>query len=309
MVLSGGNPACAAVASAATSFVTGVTSGSLGAALRAGLMAGAQAVAFYVVGGFTNVLQDQPFFVDHVSPGFGTSAYGFQVAGHALVGCGFAVASGGKCSAGALAAGVTAAAGPFINGKNFAANVASNAVLGGLASVAGGGKFANGAVTGAFGYLFNNAAGTIAGRLTGQMIGAWVAGILGAETGPADAAIILAGRWIGGTIGAAIGDRLTGPNIVNNDGDANNDEESKDDKIRESAPTDKPSGVRPIDKWGIPTDEIHGIKKEIGAGNDDWVGISKDGDVYTTGSDGKAVWEGHVDDFTKRNLKQFPRPE
>jgi hypothetical protein len=30
-----------------------------------------------------------------------------------------------------------------------------NAVLGGAASVAGGGKFANGAITGAFGYMFN----------------------------------------------------------------------------------------------------------------------------------------------------------
>jgi hypothetical protein len=38
-------------------------------------------------------------------------------------------------------------------------NVISNAVLGGLASVAGGGKFANGAVTGAFGYLFSPQAG------------------------------------------------------------------------------------------------------------------------------------------------------
>jgi YwqJ-like deaminase len=34
----------------------------------------------------------------------------------------------------------------------------SNAVVGGLASVAGGGKFANGAITGAFGYMFNSAA-------------------------------------------------------------------------------------------------------------------------------------------------------
>jgi hypothetical protein len=58
-------------------------------------------------------------------------------------------------AAGALSAGITSAAGPFINGPDRIASVAANAVVGGLASVAGGGKFANGAVTGAFGYLFN----------------------------------------------------------------------------------------------------------------------------------------------------------
>jgi hypothetical protein len=39
------------------------------------------------------------------------------------------------------------------------ADLVSNAAVGGLASVAGGGKFANGAVTGAFGYLFSPRAG------------------------------------------------------------------------------------------------------------------------------------------------------
>jgi len=82
-----------------------------------------------------------------------------NVAGSALVGCASAAASGGKCGAGALSAGVNAAAGPLINGPNFALNVASHAVVGGLASVAGGGKFGNGAVTGAFAYLFSPNAG------------------------------------------------------------------------------------------------------------------------------------------------------
>lgn len=40
----------------------------------------------------------------------------------------------------------------------FHKNVVARAVVGGLASVAGGGKFGNGAVTAAFGYLFNDIA-------------------------------------------------------------------------------------------------------------------------------------------------------
>jgi hypothetical protein len=36
---------------------------------------------------------------------------------------------------------------------------AASAVMGGLASVAGGGKFGNGAVTAAFGYLYNACGG------------------------------------------------------------------------------------------------------------------------------------------------------
>ncbi len=140
-----GNPVCAIpVAFASTAFVADVTSGNLGYALRAGLIAAATAVAFYEVGEVTG----------H-NPEFGTSQYFENVAGHALVGCALAVASGGKCGPAALAGGITSAAGPFITGQNFAANVGSNAVLGGLASVAGGGKFANGAITGAFGYLLN----------------------------------------------------------------------------------------------------------------------------------------------------------
>jgi hypothetical protein len=52
---------------------------------------------------------------------------------------------------------ITSAAGPFIATNNIIAGTAEEAALGGLASVAGGGKFADGAITGAFGYLFNQA--------------------------------------------------------------------------------------------------------------------------------------------------------
>ena len=138
-------PVCAV---AATTIITGITSGNLGLALRAGFIAAVTAGAFYAVGSLA------PSGV-------------LNIAGHAAVGCLSAVASGGKCGPGALAAGVSAAGAPLI-GKAFPnartdmghllGGTAASAILGGLGSVAGGGKFANGAVTGAFGYLFNKVA-------------------------------------------------------------------------------------------------------------------------------------------------------
>lgn len=58
-----------------------------------------------------------------------------------------------------MAAGFSAAIGPMLPDLGFVGNVAKQAVIGGTASVLGGGKFANGAVTGAFAYV----AGQIAG--------------------------------------------------------------------------------------------------------------------------------------------------
>jgi hypothetical protein len=42
-----------------------------------------------------------------------------------------------------------------LRGQSFQFKLVANSVMGGLASVAGGGNFANGATTAAFGYLFN----------------------------------------------------------------------------------------------------------------------------------------------------------
>jgi hypothetical protein len=79
------------------------------------------------------------------------------MAGHALVGCVSAVASRGKCGAGALSGAAGSFAGPFLVGLDFAGKLVARSVIGGLASVAGGGKFENGAVTAAFGYHFSAA--------------------------------------------------------------------------------------------------------------------------------------------------------
>jgi RHS repeat-associated protein len=151
-------PVCAA---AAATFVTGVTSGNLGMALRAGLISAVTAAAFQFVGTAT------------------AGNFPANIAGHAAVGCMSAVASGGDCKSGALAAGVSAAGTPLIDdafpnaatdmGQMLGGTVASS-VLGGIGSVAGGGKFANGAVTGAYGYLFNHLGHMLAGREAHQLL-------------------------------------------------------------------------------------------------------------------------------------------
>ena len=72
-----------------------------------------------------------------------------------LWGVASAVASGSNCGPGALSGGVGSFATPLTNGLRFEEGLVVTTVAGGLASVAGGGKFGNGAVTSSFGYLFN----------------------------------------------------------------------------------------------------------------------------------------------------------
>ncbi|MBV8755036.1 MAG: hypothetical protein JO328_19440 [Hyphomicrobiales bacterium] len=143
-------PGCTAflplVVGVTSAYIAGVTSGSLSVAFKAGVIAAGTALTFNAAGDITG----------H-TPGFGKPEFFGNVAGHALVGCASTAASGGKCGPGALSAAVTAFAGPVINQLPFQAAVVANGTLGGLALIAGGGKFANGAVTGAFGYLFNQA--------------------------------------------------------------------------------------------------------------------------------------------------------
>jgi len=80
---------------------------------------------------------------------------GGRVLTHAIAGCVSAEASGGKCGQGALSAGFAEAAGPFTQGLGQTGDLVAHSVVGGTASVLGGGKFENGAMTGAYGYLFN----------------------------------------------------------------------------------------------------------------------------------------------------------
>jgi hypothetical protein len=165
----GGVPVCAVIAAAATSAaLTGLSGGSLSQSLRAGLITGATALAFTAIG----------------NAGLG---YVEKIASHAAVGCVSAAASGGKCGQGALSAGISAAGSPLVTtvfpnyqteSGDFLGGAAASAAIGGIASVAGGGKFAAGAETAAFGYLFNACQGMLqclkSGGGAAVLLGQWL---------------------------------------------------------------------------------------------------------------------------------------
>lgn len=141
-------------AAVSASIVTGLSGGNLGQVLRAGLVAGATTAAF---AGLNFIAPAQAF-----GAGFNAVAYAENVAGSALIGCASSAASGGSCGSGAAAAAVSAGLAPITNyafpnaANDFGQRIGGSivqATAGGLASVAGGGKFANGAVTGAFAYM------------------------------------------------------------------------------------------------------------------------------------------------------------
>ena len=77
---------------------------------------------------------------------------------HGAVGGLFSMASGQGFKSGFLAAGFSDIAGDGGYSQNTAADITAHALYGGIGSVLGGGKFANGAITGAFGYLYNEIA-------------------------------------------------------------------------------------------------------------------------------------------------------
>jgi RHS repeat-associated protein len=119
-----------------------------GGDLKSALVSGATAAAFAEVGTLTNGHGAGPGY-------FGTAEHFENIAGHAAVGCVSSLASGRGCGSAALAAGVGAVGAPFAGGLGPVGGLVASATIGGTASVAAGGKFANGAITASFGYLFN----------------------------------------------------------------------------------------------------------------------------------------------------------
>jgi len=202
---------CPLVAALTAAAVAGITTGRLDVALKSGLIAGVTAFAFSAVGDLT---------AHNPDPFLQTDKFLENVAGHALVGCGSAVASGAKCGPSALAGAITSAAGPIVNGHGFVAGLVANTVLGGVAAVAGGGKFENGAITGAFGYLFNYCGGPHGcgdlGRNLGMAGGIIGGGFLAASAELASFGLqtplvpveVAAGGAIGGGFGQAVGSIL-----------------------------------------------------------------------------------------------------
>ena len=143
--------------------VTAATMGA-GAKILAGAVAGGLSSAVAAGSGkaFWKGAASGALFAAAGLAGQGANAYSPQhYAAHAGAGCVSAVASGGNCGRGMASAlvgkyvtGQTAG----IGGEGIAGDIARGAMAsvgGGLAAVAGGGKFEDGATTAAFGYLFN----------------------------------------------------------------------------------------------------------------------------------------------------------
>jgi RHS repeat-associated protein len=146
---------------AVAGFVSGaISTGSIKGALQ-GAFTGA------VFAGVGNVVRGGEFFSGAGAAVNQTAHYLTGVALHGVAGCVTSVAGGGKCGPGALSAAFTKSlsSSGLMDGINAAAEggdwvarsqgAVISAVAGGTASVLGGGKFENGAVTGAFSYLMN----------------------------------------------------------------------------------------------------------------------------------------------------------
>ncbi|KAF7763146.1 hypothetical protein PUND_b0484 [Pseudoalteromonas undina] len=150
----------------ATSHLTYYKTGSTSMALQAGLTAGATAAVFYGIGQyFKGLAASNPSTATTHSFG-GLDLTSGQIAGqvtaHAVAGGVIADLQGGKFGHGFFAAGVTkGAGGRFLPGGNdltagqIVQGTVASAVIGGTASVISGGKFANGAKTAIYQYLFN----------------------------------------------------------------------------------------------------------------------------------------------------------
>lgn len=151
VLLPGAGMAVSFIAAAAgAAIMTGINGGKIGDMLKAAVVAGITAIAFHGAGLVVKGLEAAN---EHVA------AYVFKVASHAGIGCVSSAASGGSCGSGAAAAAVGAAATPLtagIVGASRLGGVVASAMIGGVASVAAGGSFENGAVTAAFGYLYNH---------------------------------------------------------------------------------------------------------------------------------------------------------
>jgi RHS repeat-associated protein len=162
--------ASAACASAQTAINTGIDGGSIGDAFKAAAITYATAEAFQAVGGATygDVHAGGYFYVPGDVPGTynAVDAFGYvqtpyfaeNVLGHAAIGCAAAAAGGGSCGSGAASAGFSAIAPVTVTAipttetgiGDFFVNFTATSTLGGIGSIAGGGKFQNGAETVAF---------------------------------------------------------------------------------------------------------------------------------------------------------------
>ncbi|MDH3909681.1 MAG: hypothetical protein OEU09_00195 [Rhodospirillales bacterium] len=152
----GGNLGCSVLVAAFTSGMwTASYGGSLTDVVTQSAIAAGTALAFHGIG---------KTFGDKV--GFLSAAHVKKIVAHGVVGAVSTALRGGKAVGGFLAGAFAQLAAPAIgyigegtadyySQSNIMARTAAAAVAGGLGAVLGGGKFKNGAITGAFSRLFN----------------------------------------------------------------------------------------------------------------------------------------------------------
>jgi hypothetical protein len=141
--------------------------GSLPTALATGALSGFASTGTLkgaLTGAFTAGIM---FGVGEIAHGLGLAKAGTEAATagsmlgrtalHAGAGCLSSVVGGGSCKAGAISVALGEIGTHLPGSDNYAFGVAKGAMLGGLGSKLAGGKFEDGAATGAFGYMFNHA--------------------------------------------------------------------------------------------------------------------------------------------------------
>lgn len=140
-----------------SAYITQANGGNFKEIVVSGLMAAAQAMTAKSIGLGTG---DGPGQMGEIGAVFA----------HAASGCFFASASGGgsECASGAASAAFTHIAGPHLPKGEWQAPL-SGALVGGVSSVLGGGKFLNGAITGAFTHILNNCKQNIGCRVMEKM--------------------------------------------------------------------------------------------------------------------------------------------
>jgi RHS repeat-associated protein len=78
---------------------------------------------------------------------------------------------------------------------------------------------------------------------------------------------------------------------------ADTEDQQKAKPDREQRPYDVPTGTKPIDQdKRLDRQKIHDIKRQLGAQPKDWVGVDRDGNIWTNEA-GSGTNQGHYQDF------------
>lgn len=141
------------MAAATIPLASAITAGAIG-----GLIGGGDIQSIFVGAVSAGLFYGAGEVLGHGNPEAFSLKHLAKTAAHAAIGCAQSAASGGRCAPGAMAAGFASFAGPIVPDMGTVGNGVAQAVIGGVAAKLGGGKFENGAVTAAFGYLFNDVA-------------------------------------------------------------------------------------------------------------------------------------------------------